>query len=495
MRDIVVGIDASTTSVKAIAFDRHGRELLQARESYPLSNPHPGHFEQDPEDWWSALIKALRTLTRGGVADRIAAMAIAHQRETFTLLDARGAALVPAILWLDERARPQVARLSARFGRDRIREWTGKPPDPTPALYALAWLAEHRPQAVEKTVAVADVNAFLARRLTGRLATSTASADPLGLLHIASGQWQPELVEEVGLRPEQLPALLPPGAEMGRLSEDVARQTGLTSGLPLFAGAGDGQAMGLGMGVVSEGKSYLSLGSGIVGGTYSPNYVNSDAFRTLVAPSGGFMLETVLRSGMQLVEWAVRTTGGQPFAKLEAAARSIAPGSGNLLVLPYWAGVMSPYWDETARGAIFGLSLDHTPAHMFRAVLEGIAFEQALATEALEEACGRPGGAIVAAGGGTQSTLLVEIMASALERPLAISPVNEAAALGAAMLAATGAGWYADVPAASRAMTAEPTRQVEPLADLKAAYRARRPIYGDLYRATRSVHRSLAGLG
>ncbi|MGN6142825.1 MAG: xylulokinase [Mesorhizobium sp.] len=492
MRDIVVGIDASTTSVKAIAFDRHGRELLQARESYPLSNPHPGHFEQDPEDWWSALLKVLRTLADGIGTDRIAAMAIAHQRETFTLLDARGAALVPAILWLDERARPQVARLSARFGRDQIREWTGKPPDPTPALYALAWLAEHRPEAMEKATAVADVNAFLALRLTGRLVTAAASADPLGLLDMASRQWQPELVQAAGLRPEQMPGLVPPGSEMGRLREDVARQIGLPSGLPLFAGAGDGQAMGLGMGVVGEGKSYLSLGSGIVGGTYSRNYVNSDAFRTLVSPSGGFMLETVLRSGMQLVEWIVRTTGRRPVAALEAESRVVAPGSGNLLVLPYWAGVMSPYWDEAARGAIFGLSLDHTPAHLFRAALEGVAFEQALATEALEEGCGRSGGAIVAAGGGTQSALLMEIMASALERPIAISPVNEAAALGAAMLAAAGLGWHADVAAASLAMSAEATRQVEPTAEFVAAYRARKPIYQMLYHATRNVNHRMA---
>src|SRR5829696_7267251 len=134
--DVVLGIDASTTAVKAIAFTRDGRELFQARAAYPLSNPLPGHFEQDPEDWWRALLAALRQVSDQVGAERIAAISIAHQRETFTLLDEEGRAVIPAILWLDERARPQVRRLSSILGREAIRDWSGKPPDPTPALYS-----------------------------------------------------------------------------------------------------------------------------------------------------------------------------------------------------------------------------------------------------------------------------------------------------------------------------------------------------------------------
>lgn len=493
--DLVIGVDASTTAVKAIAFDRAGKELFQAREAYPLSNPHPGHFEQDAEDWWRALTTALRTVAETVGPRRIAALALAHQRETFTLIDGRGQPLIPAILWLDERARPQVARLSKAIGRDTIRDWTGKPPDPTPALYAIAWLAEHRPDVLKSAAAIVDVNGFLIHRLTGRLVTSTASADPLGLVDPSTAGWRPELVAAAGLRAEQLPGLVPAGAVCGELTSDAARLTALPAGLPVIAGAGDGQAMGLGMGVFEEGRAYLSLGSGVVGGTYLSTYRASDAFRTLIAPSGGgVMLETVLRSGMQLVDWIVRTTGAASAAALEPAATKIAAGSDGLLVMPYWSGVMSPYWDEAARGAIVGLSLHHTPAHLYRSVLEGIAFEQAIATDALEEAIGRRLASITAAGGGTNSALLTAIMASVLERPLAVSPVNEAAALGAAMLAATAAGWYPSAEAASAAMAAAPSRVIEPVAELVPAYRARKDIYRDLYQATRGIHARLADL-
>ncbi|TIX69955.1 MAG: xylulose kinase, partial [Mesorhizobium sp.] len=326
---------------------------------------------------------------------------------------------------------------------------------------------------------------------TSTSAAAWPSADPLGLLDIKTGTWHPRLVEAAGLRPEHLPELVGPGEICGGLSESAAALTGLQAGTPIIAGAGDGQAMGLGMGVYGPGKSYLSLGSGVVSGNYAGAVATSDAFRTLVSPTGsGFMLETVLRSGMQLVDWIVRTTGAPSAAILEKAAMEVPAGSDGLLVMPYWAGVMSPYWDGAARGAIVGLSLDHEPRHLFRAVLEGIAFEQAIATAAMEERTGKAE-AMIAAGGGANSTLLMRIMANVLERPLSVSPVNEAAALGAAMLAASAVGWFASPEDAAMAMAAPPARRVDPVDALVPAYRARKAIYRDLYHATRDIHARL----
>jgi xylulokinase len=492
MRDVVVGIDASTTAVKAIGFSRDGSELFQARSAYSLSNPRPGHFEQDPEDWWRALSDALRQVAEALGPERIVALAIAHQRESFTLLDAEGRALIPAILWLDERSRRQVDDLSARLGRERIRDWSGKPPDPTPALYALAWLSEHRPEVLRRAAAVVDTGGFLIHRLTGRLVTSLASADPLGLLDIAGGRWHADLVAASGLQPGQLPGLVRPGEIVGEIGGDVAAAMSLSPRTLVVAGAGDGQAMGLGMGISAPGRTYLSLGSGVVSGAYSETVVTSDAFRTLVSPSGfGYMLETVLRSGMQLVDWIVRLTASPSAAALEASAREVAPGSEGMLVLPYWSGVMSPHWDGAARGAILGLSLDHSPAALLRAVMEGIALEQGVATDAMEDVTGFHGSPMVAAGGGTNSRLLTQILASVLERPIEISPVQEAAALGAAMLAGTAAGWFASAEEACSAMAVPALRRIDPVKELVDAYRLRKPIYRDLYGASREIHRRL----
>ena len=495
MKDVVLGIDASTTAVKVLAFTREGAELAHGKRGYPLSNPLPGHFEQDPEDWWQALIHALKDVSASVDPTRIAALSIAHQRETFTLIDQAGEALIPAILWLDERARPQVAKLSEEIGAGTIRDWSGKPPDPTPALYGLAWLHEHDRKSLNDAAWLVDVHGFLVHRLTGENVTSVASADPLGLIDMMQRNWHGRLVAAAGLRADQLQKLTKPSEVCGFIREDIAGITGLLAGTPVVAGAGDGQAAGLGMGVVAPQSAYLSLGSGVVSGMYAEKFLSANAFRTLTAPGqSGYMMETVLRSGMQLVDWIVRTTNAGPVEKLEAEATKIQAGSGGLMVLPYWSGVMNPYWDEAARGAILGLSLDHKPAHLFRAVLEGIALEQAIATDALEKVVGHRAKTMTAAGGGIKSKLLMQILASALNRPLQLSPANEAAALGAAMLAAIGAGWFKTSQEASKAMGGNPSDHVEPFPQLVSFYSRQKEIYRGLHFATREINGKLQGL-
>ena len=493
MQDLIIGVDASTTAVKAIAFMRSGEALMECRAGYALATPHPGHYEQNPRDWWDALCKALRELTSAIDPKRFAGIAITHQRETFALLGDNGEAIRPAILWLDERARAQVSALSKQFGREQIRDWTGKPPDPTPARYSLVWLKEHETEAISKASVLVDTGAYLHLKLTGKAVSATASADPLGIVDLQTKTWQPELVAATGLTLAQLPELAVPGALIGSVTADAAKACGLSEGTPVFAAAGDGQANSLGLGVYGEDQACFSLGSGVVSGMYSSEFRASDSFRTLIAPSGkGYLLETVLRSGMQLVEWVVRTTGSGSAVELERQAISVDAGADGLLMLPYFAGVMSPFWDDTARGAMLGLSLSHEPKHIFRAAMEGIALEQALASEAMEEAVGQRATTLIASGGGTNSKLLMAILASVLQRPVAISPVKEAAALGAAMLAATGAGWFSDAHAASAAMCQPAERVVEPDAKLVGSYSRLNSIYRDYYRTIQPLQAALA---
>lgn len=478
-RDLVIGVDASTTAVKAIVFDRAGKALAEFREAYPWNNPKPGFFEQDPEDWWRALVKAVAAARDAAGAERIAALCIGIQRETFVLLDGNGKALHPAILWIDERAKAQVARLTAQLGRERIREISGKPPDPTPALYGIAWLQDHVPDVLRNAAVLFDVHGYLVHRLTGRRVTSVAAADPLGLVDLRTGTWDATLTAAVGLRASQLPELVAPGVAIG--------ESDLVPGALIVSGAGDGQMSGLGVGAVSPELAYLSLGSGVVTGMFSDQYRTSDAYRTLASPTGhGYIHETVLKSGMQLVDWVVRSSG-RDLATLAGEAEAVAPGADGLLLLPYFAGVMNPWWDPSARGAILGLTLSHTPAHIFRAALEGIALEQAVATAALEDSAGRRAERFIACGGGTKSRQLMAIMAAALERPLAVSPVAEAVALGAAILAAAAAGLHGSVSAAAAAMVAKPEVVIAPEPALATFYRARLGVYRDMFTSVRGL--------
>lgn len=479
--DLVLGIDASTTAVKAIAFDEAGTPQAEARASYPLHTPAPGFFEQDAEDWWTAFEDAVSTVCDRVGGDRIRALAIGVQRETFVPLAADGQATHRAILWLDERARAQVAELGAEIGADRIHEITGKPPDPTPSLYAMAWLKTHCPEALQRADMVVDVHGYLVHKLTGQWTTSLPAADPLGIVDVKAGAFDADLVAAAGLRMEQLPNLVPGGDTIGRILPDRARTLGLRDDVLVVAGAGDGQVTGLGLGAIGGDDAYLSIGSGIVAGMLSDTYRIDRAFRTLASPIGaGFMLETVIRSGMQLVDWVVNTTG-QSIGDLESAALDIAPGSDGLLAVPYFAGVMNPYWDPAARGTFTGLSLAHTPGHLFRAALEGLALEQAVATEAMEKSVGRRARRFIACGGGLKSRILPPVMAATLTRPIAASPVEEGVALGAAILAACGAGWFDDVGSAIEAMVAPPDQIHAPDPALTAIYEPLVAVYRDLH--------------
>lgn len=484
--DLVIGVDSSTTATKAVAFDDTGRPVAGARRSHPTRRPHPGHVEQDPEDWWRGLCACLDEITSRLGNERIAAVAITHQRETFALLDESGRPVRPGILWLDERARPQVAALSARLGPEALRAITGKPPDPTPALYGLAWLAAHEPEALARTARVVDVHAFLVGRLTGRATTSTASADPLGLLDMAALDWSDPLLREVGLRREQMPALAPPGIVLG---EVVTAACGLRPGTPVVAGGGDGQVCGLGLGVLTPGRAYLSLGSGAVCGIHAPTYRHDLGFRTLVSPSGeGFILETCLRTCAQLIDWVVTLTG-RNLDELAAAAADVAPGADGLLLVPYWSGVMSPYWDDTARGTVTGLGLDHGPGHLFRAALEGVALEQRVALDALEQAGGVRARSLVVTGGGATSSLWCEIVASVLGRPLRRPPIADAGCLGAAILAAAGVGWHGSIATATAAMIPDGGATFGPRADWAAAYATALARYRPLHPALAAAAR------
>ena len=482
----VIGVDASTTAVKALAFASDGRVLASGRASYPTNSPAPGHHEQDAEAWWRAFASAVRECL-SGLGAPPEAIAVTHQRETFVLTGPDGAPVRPAILWLDERARAQVAELSGLLGRERIRDLTGKPPDPTPALYALRWLRTHEPEALAGAAMLHDAGGYLAWRLTGRHATAAPSADPLGMVDLASGRFADVLVEAAGLRADQLPELVPTGGTMGRVGADAASATGLPEGLPVVAAAGDGQSTGLGLGTARAGSAYLSLGSGVVLGVHADRLATSDTYRTLLSPTGqGYALETVIRSGMTLVDWVVRLVGGGSATALKdltAAAADVPPGAGGLTAQPYWAGVMNPHWDPDARGALVGLDLSHGPAHVMRAVLEGLAMEQALAARAIEAEGGVAVDGVVAAGGGTRSAPLLGIMAACLNRPIGVSAVGEAAALGAGVAAVVGAGLHADFDDAAAAMTGALERTVEPDPALVDAYASLIERYAALHPA------------
>ena len=513
MKDLVLAIDCSTTGVKAIVWDGHGTRHAQGRCALSLSIPEPGWGEQDAGEWWSATESAVRQALVDVDPGRIAAIAVTHQRESFVCLDEAGMQLRPAMLWLDARAGSQVER----FGSPNIHDVTGKPPNPTPAFYKLMWLKENEPSTMERIAHVVDVHGYLTHRLTGEWRTSVSSADSLGLIDLRTGEYSPEILATIGLSLNQLSAVVPPGDPLGVLSGEGSAALGLPPGVPIISGAGDGQAAGLGAGITTEGRAYLNIGTGLISGSVSHNYTPSRAYRAMAGTVPGTVnYELFVGAGTFMISWFLDTftqsqsqpqtqlqsestatttaTTGEQQAYWESQARSIKNGAEGLLVVPYWNGALTPYWDHNARGIMIGFSGVHSTAHVYRAILEGVAFELRLCLDKAETELTEPIQEFVAMGGGTHSELWCQMFADILNRPLVLAGEDEATCLGAGILAASGAGLHPSLAAAVSEMTSTGKR-FEPNETVAAEYEKIFAVYRTVYPSVVDVYLALANVG
>lgn len=485
---VVIGVDCSTTACKAIAWDREGQAVAEGRAAYPLLQPAPKWYEQDAVGWWKGMCAALKQVLDRVDAAQLKALCITHQRESFVPVDGEGQPLRNAILWMDERSHEQVNDLQASVGGDRFHHITGKPLTPNPSITKILWLARHEPQVVEQAAMFLDVHAFLVHRLTGAFRTSLASADPMGVVDMRAHAWSADLIRELGLRVEQFPELVTPGTIIGHVGRAAAAATGLPAGLPVVAGAGDGQCAGLGANATGGGRASLNLGTAVVSGSLAPECLVDRAFRTLYASvTGRYFLETVIQGGVFTVGWFVdkfasdlRRSASRRSAEeiLEAQAARVPPGAQGLMLVPYWNHAMTPYWDPAAAGITIGWTGAHGREHFYRAILEGIAFEQRLVGDAMMQATGQPLSEYVALGGGSRSDLWCQIVADVTGVPLVRSATAEATCLGAGILAAAAAGWYPDATRAAEMMTGTGRRFV-PQPESQAVYER---LYAQVYR-------------
>jgi xylulokinase len=457
----VIGLDCSTTSTKALAFNRKGKVIASAYETIQLFSPKPHYYEQDPNDWWTSVQKVFKKITSQIDPERISALAVSNQRETFVPLDKIGNCLRPAIIWLDERCKDEVESFSKKIGKNKIHLISGKPPDYAPVVYRLAWMKKHEPELFKNIGMICDVQTFIVWKLTNEFKTSWASADPLGLFDLKNKIWSKPILTALGLKEAQLPEPFRPGLILGRVSSSASKLTGLNTNTLIAAGGGDGQAAGTGGNALSSEHAYLNLGTAVVFGIYGKQYRTSKSFRTLNSCSeSGYYYESSLRAGTFAIDWFIKNVLSiNPldqfgiYSQLEIEAQPLSAASEGLFHLPYLCGTMNPYWDINARGAFVGLSSFHNRGHIYRSILEGIAFEQLFALNAVEKRIGTRVNDFVVIGGGASNNLWCHIIADITGRNICIPENFEASGLGAAIAAAVGAGWYRTFKEAANEMT------------------------------------------
>jgi len=494
MSRYVISVDCSTTGSKAIVWDQLGNVIAEGRQEMPLSIPNDGWGEQNPEDWWGATRFAIKQAVEKAGSVNIEAIGLTHQRESFVCLDKNGRAIRPAMLWLDTRAHQEVKQ----FGTSEVHTSTGKPANPTPSFYKLMWLQANEPEVLQQTAIVADVHTYLSYRLTGKFISPAASVDPMGVLDLKTSQYSPAILKTLGITEQQLPKICNSGEAIGFLTPEAAAELGLSEDVLIVAGGGDGQCAGLGAGVVEPGIGYLNLGTGLIAGVYTEEYRPSYAYRAMMGTiAGSVNYEFFVGAGTYLVNWFKKhqnlgdTEGKSPEQYWNDRAAEVPIGSQGLFTLPYWNGALTPYWDQNARGAVVGYSGIHGNEHLFRSILEGIAFELRVCLDSASATLREPLSCLITMGGGARSPLWCQMLADILRIPISIAKSEESTALGAGMLAFAAVGAYPDARSAAKAMSGR-GHTYEPNLENALEYDKYFEIYRSLYPALKPVFESLA---
>jgi xylulokinase len=445
----LIGLDVGTSGVKGIAIDEDGAVLAVAEEAYPLSTPHPGWAEQDPEDWWRAAEAVLARLPEGPLG-------LSGQMHGLVVLDDGDRVLRPAILWNDQRTAAECAEIEERVGLERLIELTGNRALTGFTAPKLLWLRRHEPDVYARICRILLPKDYVRLRLTGEHAVDAADASGTLLFDVANRRWSADVCAALEIPLDWLPPA----------HESTA-----------IAGAGDQAAAALGVGIAAPGAVSVVLGTSGVVFSALPAYAPDPQARVHTfchAVPGTWHAMGVMLSAAGSAAW-LRDALRASFVELDAEAERWEPGTEGLLFAPYLAGERTPYPVPDARGAFTGLSLRHDRGALWRAMLEGVAFGLRDSLELLRGLGARPEVGRVS-GGGAKSELWLRIVASVLQLPLERMETDEGSAFGAALLAGVHSGVFADAREAV-ARCVRPRARVEPVWDYDVQYRSFRSLY------------------
>jgi len=509
--DYFIGIDIGTQSTKAVLAAADGAIVAQHASSYRPDTPKPLWAEQWPDVWLDAVIACIAAVTRdareaGVEAHEIKALAVSSLYGGSGIpVDDAMRPLHPCLIWMDRRATAQVDWVRANVDVERLHAITGNGIDSYYGFTKMLWLRDNAPDIWAKTRWFVPPNAYVIHRLTGELAVDHSSAGNIGGVYdIERRRWSDEALAMLGIPAEKMPERLVESTDVvAGLLPQWAGRLGLAAGTAIVAGGVDAAVATFAAGATRPGQHVAMIGTSMCWG-----YINQsvDARHGLVA------MPHVLNGRRDLyvfggaicagasVSWyrdefchaeieAARTQPhGDPHRLLEQAASQVPAGSDGVLFLPYLMGERSPVWDAKASGAFVGLGLTHTRAHLYRAVLEGVAFALAHNIEAGRQGAQTLDAHLIVVGGAAHSDLWMQIIADVTGYPVHTIEEEVEAAMGAALLAALGVGAVSAETASRGWVTLR--ERARPRSAERERYAQIFDVYKDLYPALKpSMHR------
>lgn len=487
---LYIGIDLGTSAVKLLLMDETGKIHNIVSKEYPISFPHPGWSEQNPEDWFAESMEGMKELIAECDKSQVAGIGFGGQMHGLVALDAEDQVIRPAILWNDGRTTKETEYLNEEIGRETLSKYTANIAFAGFTAPKLLWMKENEPDKFARISKIMLPKDYLAYRLSGVHCTDYSDASGMLLLDVKHKCWSKEMIEICGISEEQLPKLFESYEVVGTLKGEIASELGLSEQVKVVAGAGDNAAAAVGTGTVGEGKCNISLGTSGTIFISSKNFGvdEHNALHSFDHADGNYHLMGCMLSAASCNKWwmdeVLRTKEyGEEQKKIAKL------GENNVFYLPYLMGERSPHNDPKARATFTGMTMDTTREDMTQAVLEGVAFGLRDSLEVARN-LGIKIERTKICGGGAKSPLWKKIIANVMNLKVDVIESEEGPGYGGAMLAAVGCGAFASVEDAADKLV-KVVDTVEPEESLVRKYEERYRQFQKIYPAMKELFQEM----
>ncbi|MDR7869299.1 MAG: xylulokinase [Tissierellaceae bacterium] len=504
----LLGIDLGTSATKTILFEETGRIIASHSVEYPLYQPVNGWAEQEPDDWWNAVIASIKTVLLDSRIDssNIVGLGISGQMHGLVMLDENNDVIRPSIIWCDQRTAKECEEITNKVGAKRLIEITANPALTGFTASKIMWVKNNEPENYAMCKRILLPKDYIRFKLTGVYATDVSDASGMQLLDVKNRCWSEEVLEKLEIDKTFLAEVFESPEVTGKITDSAAKLTGLSTSTIVVAGAGDNAAAAVGTGVVHDGIAFTTIGtSGVVFAHTSDLKIDHKGrihtFCSAV-PGAWHVMGVTQGAGLSL-KWfrdnlcsdiivQAENERKSPYYLMDNMAKDIPIGAGNLIYLPYLMGERTPHLDPNCRGVFFGLSAMHTRAHMIRAVLEGVTYSLKDCYEILKM-MDIDIDKMIACGGGGTSNLWKQMMADIYGCSVNSVNSDQGAALGAAILAGVGAGVFSSVEEGCAKLVTIKDK-CNPVEKQTNCYTNYYNIYKDLYPKLKSSFDKLASL-
>ncbi|SDM75267.1 xylulokinase [Acetanaerobacterium elongatum] len=491
----LIGIDIGTSATKTVLFDESCIVIASASQEYPLSQPHNGWAEQNPEDWYEASVATIKAvIAQSGVnAADIKGIGLSGQMHGLVMLDENNRVIRPSIIWCDQRTAKECVEITEKVGAKRLIEITANPALTGFTASKILWVRNNEPENYKRCRHILLPKDYVRFMLTGEYATDVSDASGMQLLDVPNRCWSQEVLDKLDIDASLLAKVYESPDISGRITAQAAALTGLAEGTVVAAGAGDNAAAAVGTGVVADGKAFTTIGtSGVVFAHTSKITIDPKGrvHTFCCAVPGCWHIMGVTQGAGLSLKWfrdnfcedyitKAEQTGKDPYYLMDKDAAEVPAGSNRLLYLPYLMGERTPHLDPNCRGVFFGLSAMHKKPELIRAVMEGVSFSLKDCNDILQE-MGSSVNEMIACGGGGTSKLWRQMLADMYNCGVYTSSSKEGPALGVAILAGVAAGLFKSVPDAC-AMAVHPENPSKPIPENVQVYTDYHRLYKALY--------------